>query len=336
MVAALDSALDTWSRTPGHHGVSAAVILADRTTWSAAKGLAGPTEPLQRAHLLSVGSITKTMTAAVILQMVAEGRLSLDDSLGGFLPQRPHVDSAITIRQLLNHTNGLSNYTTSSGLSQAIASDPNHRFSADELLSFVGPPQFAPGSNTAYTNTSFLLLGLVAEQISGMNIDALFRERLWNRVGLMSAWLPGYGGAPGPIADAVASFGLVAPADHMALLSAGHSAFGVMATAEDVARWGHELFTGQVVTAAMQSEMRRMVPAAGNIPGESGSGLGIRGYNYFGRSQIGHSGATPFGNSLLLHDSSAGITVVVMMNQASGADHFVLAPTLLSIALGRQ
>ena len=82
----------------------------------------------------------------------------------------------------------------------------------------------------------------------------------------------------------------------------------------------------------MQREMRRLVPAAGNIPGESGVGLGIRGYGYLGRTQVGHSGGSPFGSSLLLFDPTSNVTVVVLTNQGSSADHFELAPALLEIA----
>jgi CubicO group peptidase (beta-lactamase class C family) len=82
----------------------------------------------------------------------------------------------------------------------------------------------------------------------------------------------------------------------------------------------------------MQAAMRDLVPAAGNIPGESGAGLGIRGYMFFDRVQYGHSGGGGFCSSLLLFDPESGVTVVVIMNQALGAQHFELAPRLLSIA----
>jgi hypothetical protein len=92
------------------------------------------------------------------------------------------------------------------------------------------------------------------------------------------------------------------------------------------------LFSGRVISPDMQVAMRELVPAAGNIPGEQGAGLGVRGYGFFDRVQFGHSGGAAFGSSLLLFDPEAGITVVVLMNQGEGAHHFELAPTLLQIA----
>jgi hypothetical protein len=74
------------------------------------------------------------------------------------------------------------------------------------------------------------------------------------------------------------------------------------------------------------------VPAAGNIPGDTGAGLGIRSYQYLDRTQFGHSGGSGMGRRLLLHDPDTGVTVAVVMNQGQGAEHFVLAPQLLAIA----
>jgi D-alanyl-D-alanine carboxypeptidase len=330
--AELQSALESWAAEPGHEGVSASVVLADGSQWTAAAGNAGGSEPLREEQLIWIASITKTMTGAVILQLADEGRLSLDDPVSRWLPPRAYVDPAITLRQLLNHTNGLDNYTASSALGAAIAADPGHVFSSSELLGFVGPPRFAPGARTEYTNTAFVVLGQVAEAATGLPIVELYHRRLWEPLGLDGVFLAGHEPPAGPVAPALSSSGIVAPLDHMALLSTGNSAWGVFANARSVARWGHELFVGRVVSASMQQEMRTLLPAAGNIPGESGVGLGIRAYSYLGRTQLGHSGGAPFGSSLLLFDPRSGVTVAALMNQGPGADHFVLAPRLLEIA----
>ena len=98
-----------------------------------------------------------------------------------------------------------------------------------------------------------------------------------------------------------------------------------------MARWGHELFTGRVISEGMQRQMRTLVRAAGNVPGESGAGLGIRGYTSLGRTQLGHSGGSTFSSALLLHDPATRVSVVALMNQGAGADS-TLAPRLLEIA----
>jgi D-alanyl-D-alanine carboxypeptidase len=333
--AELEAAIDRWAAAPGHQGVSASVLLADGGQWVGVAGSVGGTERLREEHLIWVASLTKTMTGAIILQLADESRLALDDPLSRWLAPRPGVDPSITLRQLLNHTNGLDNYTASPALGAAVAADPEKVFTADELLGFLGPPHFAAGARTEYTNTAFVLLGQVAEAVTGRRIVELYHERLWLPLALTEIFLPGHEAPAGPVAPALSRAGLVSPLQHLSLLSTGNSAWGLMSNARTMARWGRELFAGRVISARRQEEMRTLVPAAGNIPGESGAGLGIRGYAYLGRTQYGHSGGSPFGSSLLLYDPASGVTVAVLMNQGQGADHFSLAPSLLEIAARR-
>lgn len=328
---AFGDAIGAWAAEPGHRGVSASVILANGAQWSGAAGYAGD-ERLRDDHLIVIASITKTMTGAVILQLVDEGILRLDDPIDRWLAPRRNVDRAITIRQLLNHTNGLANYTGTAALGAVIAADPARVFTPDELLAFVGPPRFAPGAGTEYTNTAFLLLGLIAEQAAGRSIVELYRRRLWEPLAMAEIFLPGFEEPPSAVATAYSGATTIAPLERMSLISIGHSAFGLLSNARTVARWGHALFHGNVISAEMQAAMRTLVPAAGNIPGESGAGLGIRAYQYFDRLQYGHSGGATTGSSLLLHDPESGVTVAVIMNQGGGAQHFELAPRLLEIA----
>ncbi len=330
--AHLQQALDRWAGAPGHRGVTAAVVLKDGTRWIGAAGLARVDEPMRAEHLVGIASITKTMTAALVLQLVDEGVLRLDDPVDRWLDPHAHVPVAITIRQLLNHTNGLANYTTHPALGAAIDADPAHHFTADELLAFVGPPLFPAGERTEYTNTAYLLLGGILERATGRQLIELYRDRLWRPLGLTGVFMPGADVPPGPVAAAEGRAGEVSPLEHMSLLTIGHSAFGLFADAATVASWGHAFFTGQVVSAERQLEMRTLEPAAGNIPGETGVGLGIRGYAYLDRQQYGHSGGMALASSLLLFDPELGITVAVLMNQGQNAGHFVLAPQLLAIA----
>lgn len=299
--------------------------------WSGVAGVAGATN-LKPGDLIRIASITKTMTAALALQLVHEERLSLDDTIGTWLRGVANIPGRITLRQLMNHTSGLANYTASPALSAAISADPGRVIPVSELLSYIGPPAFAPGARTEYTNSSILVLGHILEQVTGKPVTTLYHERLWDPMGLKEIFLPGHESAPVPMADVRVASGWVNPAQRMASLSAGHAAFGLMSNAQTVARWGRALFTGTVLSATMQGAMRTLVPAAGNIPGESGAGLGIRAYTYHGRQQLGHSGGSPEGSSLLLYDVTTGITVAVVMNQGSGAAHFVLAPELLALA----
>ncbi|MEZ5291872.1 MAG: serine hydrolase domain-containing protein [Vicinamibacterales bacterium] len=332
--ARLQAALDAWARQPAHRGVAAAVVLQDGAEWTGAAGLAGVGEPLRPEHLIGIASITKTMTGAVILQLVDEGVVRLDDPIGRWLAPIANVPPEITVRQLLNHTGGLANYTASAALGAAIAEEPARVFQPADLLAFLDAPHFAPGERTEYTNTAFLLLGLVAEAATGRPILELYHQRLWGPRHLTGVFMPFVEEPPAPVATALGRSGLVEPLTQPAVLSIGQSAFGLYADALTVARWGHALFLGDVVTPETQAAMRDLVPAAGNIPGESGAGLGIRGYDYFDRPEFGHSGGMSFGSSLLLFEPGSGATVVVLANQGPNAGHFFLAPELLGIVAG--
>lgn len=327
---ALQAELDRWAAEPGHHGVSASVIWRDGKQWNGVAGHEDSNAVIRSEHLFPLASITKTMTGAVILQLVDESRLALTDTVSRWLGRRANLDPRITVRQLLDHTSGVESYN--GGPLHRMKADPSYVFTADELLASVPAPRSAPGDSTHYTNTAFVALARVAELVTGRPMHELYRERLWRPLGLSESFFAGHEPAPGPMARAYAPWGHVQPLDDVSRLSLGHGAGAVCATARDVARWGHALFAGTVISPRMQRAMRTLVPAAGNIPGESGAGLGIRGYDFMGRKQFGHSGGSWLGNSLLIHDPSLELTVVVLTNQGSGADHFKLAPRLLEVA----
>ena len=333
----LQAAVDQWAESPTHRGVSAAVLLKSGQEWIGVAGVEADGKALGPEHLIWIASITKTMTGAVIMSLAEEELLDLEDPVGKWLGELPNIDPEITIRQLLNHTNGLANYTKNPDLQAAIDADGAHVFTSDELVALVGPASFARGERTQYTNTAFVLLGMIGAKAGGRPITELWTERLWAPLGLEQIFLPGYQEPPGPVAMSwygPRSDAEVAPLEHMALLTMGNGAFGLFSNADTVARWAHELFNGGAFGEAMGSEMLQFVPAAGNIRGESGAGLGIRKYDYLGREQWGHSGGSPLGTSLVIHDEQTGITVAVLMNQGSNADHFTLAPRLLEIAQG--
>jgi len=332
----LQRALDNWAELGFHYGVSAAVILNDGSEWVGASGTEAMGSRLQPDHLIWIASITKTMTGAVIMRLAQDDWLGLDDPISRWLPDLTNIDPEITVRQLLNHTNGLENYTKSPELWARVNADRAHVFRAEELIAHVGPAAFPPGARTQYTNTSFVLLGLIAERVTGRSMVELYHEELWEPLGLDQIFLPGFGPPPAPVATAWRltreSTESMTPLEEMSSISTGSYAYGLFSDARTVARWGRELFAGELLGDDMRNEMLEFVPAAGNIPGESGAGLAIRKYDFFGRVQWGHSGGSPLGSSLLIHDPESQITVAVLMNQGARSDHFRLAPELLEIA----
>ena len=131
-----------------------------------------------------IGSITKTMTATVILQLAQEGKLVLDDPISKYRPDVPNGDN-ISIAQLLDMRSGLAGYTENPMFQQAVDDDPERIWTPDELLAlaFSVPPLFPPGTAWQYSNTNYVLLGLVMEDVTGQSVAELFQERLFDPLG---------------------------------------------------------------------------------------------------------------------------------------------------------
>ncbi|MEZ4951202.1 MAG: serine hydrolase domain-containing protein [Saprospiraceae bacterium] len=168
LVAMLDATLEEEKNRTEAVAFSAALILPDGDAWTGAIGQHdGTTGTLITTDMVSgVGSVTKTITAACIMQLRGEGKLSLDDSLGKYLPSFPNVKPEITIRQLLNHTSGIYNYTDNPNLNTRISQNYARVWQPDEILNnFVLAQLFNPGDNWAYSNTNYVLLGLIIEEI---------------------------------------------------------------------------------------------------------------------------------------------------------------------------
>src|SRR4030095_7494548 len=138
-----------------------------------------------------IASNTKTMTAAVIMLLAQEGKLSFDDSVSKYVPDVPNGDN-ITITELLNMRSGLYSYDDDPELWAVLERDPTKVWTPAEVLSiaFKQPPYFAPGTDFHYSNTNYALLGLIAEKIDGKPLAQLMHDRLFGPLGLKNTMLP--------------------------------------------------------------------------------------------------------------------------------------------------
>ena len=151
----------------------------------------GTTNPPRADTHFRAASNTKTMTAAVIVQMVQEGKLELrrsDLEIRRRRPQRRRDHDG----QLMNMRSGLFNFTNAPELAESLDEDPDKVWTADEVLgmAFKRPPDFAPGAEYEYNNTNYYLLGLVAEKIDGKPLSAVFQDRLFGPLGMKNTVLP--------------------------------------------------------------------------------------------------------------------------------------------------
>src|SRR5262249_25509767 len=152
--------------------------------------LGGDSPPRADTHI-RIASNTKTMTAAVIVLLAQEGKLSFDDPISKYIPSVPNGDN-ITIAELLEMRSGLYNYTSDPIISKTIDTDPAKVWTPAELLAiaFAHPPNFPPGKEYEYNNTNYALLGLVAEKVDGKPLAQIMHDRLFGPQNMQHTELP--------------------------------------------------------------------------------------------------------------------------------------------------
>ncbi len=308
---------------------------------------------------LRVGSNTKTWTGTVILQLVQEGRLSLDDPVSKYRPDVPN-GAHITIEQLLTMRSGLFNYTTTLELNQILDTQPTKAWTQAELLTlaFKHPPAFAPpGSGFNYSNTNTVLLGLIAEQLEGGKpLAAIMRDRLFVPLGMRNTLFPDIASnaIPAPLSrgymygnnvltmdtppalpdnmQAAARTGRLAPVDQTdANPSWGWAAGAGISTANDLATWVQALVSGKLLNASLQA--RRLASVVPIDPSNSNSASYGWAIAKFG-NLYGHTGELPGYNSFMGHDPVNGVTLVVWTNLAPGVDGRDPATTIARELIG--
>src|SRR4028119_1681900 len=162
-------------------------------TWSQAFGtgnIEGDT-PITPDDHFRIGSNTKTFTGTVVLQLVDEGKLRLDDPVSKYQPEVPNGKN-ITIRELLNMSSGLFSYSEDKGFNQTLDSDPHKVWEPEELVS-IGlrhKPVFPPGKGFYYSNTNFVLLGMIVEELTGRPLEEAYEERIFEPLGMTQTSLP--------------------------------------------------------------------------------------------------------------------------------------------------
>src|SRR6266487_4356808 len=274
--------------------------------------------PMNVNSHMRIGSITKTFTATVILQLVDEGKLGLNDPVSKYFPEVPN-GSNITIREVLNMTSGLFDYTEDEGLFKTVLAHPDKVWDPWELLTiaFQHPAYFAPGQSLHYSSTNYILLGLLIEQITHMPVEKVFQQRIFRPLGMHNTLLPPLSSAaipnPHPIGYFFETSNAAAPLDVTSWNpSWGWTAGSAISTLHDLKIWAKALETGTLLSAATQKERLTWVkfPGATWIGHFYGYGLGIADFG----GMIGHDGGLPGFQSFMGYLPQKRATIVVLTN----------------------
>lgn len=193
LAQALQDKLDSCVQAYNLPGAVVSMRFPGDRHWLGVSGYTDPFAqiPLDSTELFYQASITKMYTAALIMKFVQWGQLSLDDSIGTFVAPLPHVRGNTRIRNLLNQRSGLHDIFYTPGVSSTWFSDPDSVWDTRLLLStFMQPPLFPEGAAISYSNTNYLLLGMVLEQISGRPLAQLFRDSIFVPYNMNNSFLP--------------------------------------------------------------------------------------------------------------------------------------------------
>ena len=301
-------------------GVTAAVQLADGSTWQGVSGDAqlGPGAVAVTPDTpFLIASVTKTFVASTVLELVQEGTLSLDDHLSRFLPHFPRA-RLITLRMLLGHTSGIADIFNSPDFKRLVLKRPDHVWTFDEILSMVGAPYFAPGTSWGYSNTNYILLGRIIELATGKPVSEEIRNRFLDPLGLSDTWFQGEE-TQGSRTTAAIGYarrkGQWVPwAPHDALRPSTSeatfvwSAGAMVSTARDLATWARALYGGHVLSPQSLAEMIDFGP--------QGYGLGARRTELGGRKAWGHGGSLEGFETSMWYLPTVDASIVVMWNRA--------------------
>jgi D-alanyl-D-alanine carboxypeptidase len=265
-----------------------------------------------------IGSITKTFTGTLIMQMVERGKLSLSTRLSEFFPKVPQAHR-IRIRNLLDHTSGVPDLTE--GIDARVDLFPFTQWRPGQLirLSSLQPSQCRVGECFFYSNTNYVLLGRIAEIVTGRPIARLYERRIFDPLGLDDTeFVPGTA-APEGTAHGYLVIAPNPPQDTTLWnFSWAYTSGAMVSTLDDLHRYGRALGTGRGLLSP-RTQRRRLRFAPLYLTGRIYRyGLGIAKFGTY----LGHNGLVPGYEALLLHSPVERATIVVLGNTSAGEDNF--------------
>ncbi|MDQ3021590.1 MAG: serine hydrolase [Bacteroidota bacterium] len=318
----LQSRIEQLKNTYALVGISAAALVPGQGIWTGASGISSSdSDDITSEMVFGAGSVTKNFIAAMILQLDEEDSLDINDSLGKWLPAYTNINSSATLKQLMNHTSGIYNVTDNPNFIAAISSDLNRFWTIEEVLTggYVLNPYFNPGAGWRYSNTNYMLLGLIIANIMETNLTALFHERFYSPYNLSGSFFEIDDSVTAPFAHNWADItgtGVIQDAFFLpktALNSSTVGAGGVISRPENLVRYSDNLFNGNIINSNSLIQMLTFRPA--NISGANGYGLGTMRYTVSGRYGYGHGGNTFGYTTVMIYDPVDKISITIMMNK---------------------
>jgi D-alanyl-D-alanine carboxypeptidase len=295
--------------------------------------------PISPRDRFRVGSVAKSFTATVVLKLVAQGRVGLDDSVEKWLPGLVPDGDQITVRELLSHSSGLADYCAvppDSTLCIPPPADMAHRWSPLQLVQIgvSAQPTFPPGQGWSYTNTGYVLLGMIVDKATGKPLRAELESKILGPLGLHGTTFPSRTRMPRPFShgyDVQSASSWPFDVTRTSPTIAG-SAGGIVSTPGDLARFMRALLAGRLLPPTLMREMKRPTPDSLNGPspfeggGVGSYGLGLVHYTWSHACGVwGHSGDFPGYHTLALSSANGHRGAAIYVNSDALAPPGALA-----------
>jgi D-alanyl-D-alanine carboxypeptidase len=326
--------LDEWRAAASFPGAAIGVVLRDGTSFAVTTGVSdrAAATPVTPDDLFMAGSAGKTFFAAVAAQLIETGTLDLDAPISTYLGRRPWFSrlpnaNDITVRMLMTHTSGLVRYEMNPRFTADLRAQPDRSWTPEEEIAYLfdAQPPFAAGKGWDYSDTNYIVLGMILEQITGKALYDEVRDRflrplkLTRVVPATSRRIPGlvkgYAGPRDPLGlpdEVIGKDGAFVINPQFEWTGGGFATSPL-----DLARWGHALYAGRAISAAARKLMLDAgVPARLGPETKYGLGVIIRPASPVGPTW-GHSGFFPGYQTELLHAPDAGVTLAMQINSSA-------------------
>ncbi len=327
LVATLDAAAQSSFAQASAPGAIVGVR-SPQGTWIKAYGVADPATGAAMTQDMHtrIGSVTKTFTGTMIMQLAEQGKLSLDDPISTYVSGVPNGDR-VTLRMLADMTSGVASYTRSAAFTDVFFSKPETVWTPDQLVEIgvAGSPAFEPGAQFDYSNTNTVLLGLVIEKVTGQPVETALQQMILDPLGLTNTSWPGDStDIPEPYPQGFTLQGNTATPDNPTNATHWNPSWGwtageLISGMNDLLVYDRALGTGQGLLDT-PSQIERLT----SFPGPAGYGIGIGCVDGW----VGHTGELPGYNTALYYDTTSDTSVVVQTNSDIASGNCEDSPTL--------
>jgi CubicO group peptidase (beta-lactamase class C family) len=326
LVSQIDSLANDFLKSAPAPSVAVAVVKGSDTIFMKAFGLANidAKRPATATTIYEIGSLTKQFTAAGIMKLVEAGKVSLDDEITKYVPSLSTHGQRVTIRHLLTHTSGVHSYTSTPAWRSTWASD----LTPDSIVGFVKRDtlDFAPGARSSYSNTGYVLLGMVIEKISGKPYATFVKDEFFTPLKLtQTSYCPSRTTDPRFASGYSRKSNQIVPAEYLSLTHP-HAAGALCSTVKDFVAWQRALAGGKVVTTASYTQMT--TPSTLNDGRATNYGFGLSSVMLSGHRNITHTGGINGFTTVAHYFPDDTLSIVVFDN----TDHVSPGPLATNIA----